>query len=163
MMGAKAPIIFSEKTCDDRLTLLLHVLVSSRNRRMVGVSKKLYVVLERSYEYNDETYDASEGGNAVIAFNSKDAAEKEAVKRTADFLRGTNVDTIYNWGDIFNNTANAVLGKRGISRNDLDDHEEFEKLVGYTGSTDDADIVVLASALKNPVFFVESIDLGDDQ
>lgn len=48
-----------------------------------------YVVLERSFDYNDETYEAESGGNVVRAFTSREDAEKFAIEKTiADFDSG---------------------------------------------------------------------------
>jgi hypothetical protein len=48
---------------------------------------KVFTVLEVGFEYNDEGYDRTEGGNVVAAFSTRERAEAEAVQRTAEFLK----------------------------------------------------------------------------
>lgn len=57
-----------------------------RTQSLKSVATK-YIVLERSYEYNDETYDASEGGEPKVVFDTKVAAEKEAKRLNDDTWR----------------------------------------------------------------------------
>jgi hypothetical protein len=48
---------------------------------------KKYIVLERSYEYNDETYDVGEGGEPKVIFDTKAEADKEAKRLNDDSWR----------------------------------------------------------------------------
>jgi hypothetical protein len=47
-----------------------------------------YVVMETSFEYNDEIYHTGEspGGNPFKVFRKRDVAEKEAAKKSKDFF-----------------------------------------------------------------------------
>ena len=121
----------------------------------------LYVVLERHFEYNDETYDASEGGNAIKAFNKIESAEKDVINRTVDFLLGDDISELYNYSSIFTSDASLVLEKIGISFEDLEDYDGFDRFSSVIGKLDRDDIVLLAESLNTPVFFIQEVELGD--
>lgn len=48
---------------------------------------KAYIVVARTWQYNDNTYDLSAGGEPVKAFRSKIKAEREVLRRTIDAMR----------------------------------------------------------------------------
>lgn len=52
-------------------------------------SKKVYIVLSRDYEYNDEVYECHEGGNTVVGFEKLEMAEDKRNKLTVEFVRKT--------------------------------------------------------------------------
>ncbi len=52
---------------------------------------EVFLVLERAYEYNYETYDSSEGGNVLTAYSSQAEAERVAKVYTREVL-GTQED-----------------------------------------------------------------------
>ena len=50
---------------------------------------KACAVLERGFDYNDETYEAESGGNVIHVFTDIESAEKFVIEKTiADFDKG---------------------------------------------------------------------------
>lgn len=49
--------------------------------------RKVYVVVKRGYEYNDQTYDMAEGGNPERAFSTHEAAQKAASEMSLEFAK----------------------------------------------------------------------------
>jgi hypothetical protein len=46
-----------------------------------------YILMEVGYEYNDETYNWSEGGTPIKSFDSKELAEAECLTRNIETYR----------------------------------------------------------------------------
>ncbi len=68
---------------------------------------KMYVVMSRHYEYNDETYENTEGGNCLTVYNNEEDADDAArtlffnmVKNSNDYIFEYNQwSTVINFDD----------------------------------------------------------------
>lgn len=112
------------------------------------MNDKVYIVLERAYEYNDEGYDSSEGGNVVTAFDSEASAQAEVKRRTVE-LMVKEPDFVADclgyemWGD-------KVQGFKPLAY--VEDHDELEgAIIGLS----DEDKVALAEFLSESFFLVQ--------
>ena len=71
--------------------------------------KTYYVVCQRSYEYNDEVYQASDGFHPTVIYESEEKAQQECFEKNIAFLTGNEtstglhiIDTQYCLQDLFN-------------------------------------------------------------
>lgn len=124
---------------------------------------KVYVVLERNYEYNDETYEAFEGGNAVLAFHSRENAIDKAISLTANWLKVAGGDILYNYEDsyfIANDKLDEVLRKYGFDPETGFDWNGWNDICSkFVNDFSVEDLKIVAKNLINPMFFVEEIEL----
>lgn len=86
-----------------------------------------FVLMERGFSYNDETYIPCEGGNPSKIFSSKEDALKAAEKKNIEtFVQMIKDGSIREYGyclfDVVDSSKTSKLGKRGI----------FYKLFGMT-------------------------------
>lgn len=82
-------------------------------------TKKMYVILETSFEYNDEIYHSPESGagHAVICSENKEAIEKECEARNfSQFISnfGELSQYFYSAEDVFCENNVKLLEKMGI-------------------------------------------------
>jgi hypothetical protein len=87
--------------------------------KMKTKTKKMYVILETSFEYNDEIYHSPEsgGGHAVICSENKEAIEKECEARNfSQFISnfGELNQYFYNPDDVFSDENVKLLEKLKI-------------------------------------------------
>lgn len=132
---------------------------------------KVWVVMRRDYEYNDETYNANEGGNNIIAFTTELDAQIDADERNINTFRkeGGYMYLGYDAGDNFNETDDLVnfletLGDtenedRSYSYDDLGDYYRFEEIMDYLKNATDDEIMVFVNALVNPEYYVEAVEV----
>lgn len=126
---------------------------------------KMYVIQRRHFEYNDEGYDSSDGGNVVHAYSTLKAAEDAAVKMTVDELKDGRFDYFYdaNAGD-FSYDALRVLESHGIiperSYFGYDECEEAGEAM-RRGHYSDEELDTIARGLPNwkTLYFVEEVEV----
>jgi hypothetical protein len=123
----------------------------------------MYVVMECLYEYNDQTYDLIEGGNAVIAYENKVQAQKEVEIRTMNAFRLGDIKYLGNYetGLVFNKNANFILEKHGFES--LDDYDIFMIFYNQVMNSDlfsDNDLLILVKSLINPLYYIQEIEVG---
>lgn len=53
---------------------------------------KLYVVMQRCYDYNDNYYFSTDGGDVVKVFDNKEKAQKERMRLTRKYIKGLEVN-----------------------------------------------------------------------
>ncbi len=80
---------------------------------------KIYVITEASFEYNDEIYyqGESEGGEPVLAYSTKSAAETALDIKTREWVDGTR-------------TRYSGLSDYGYSLDEVVDSDKFSELSG---------------------------------
>lgn len=123
---------------------------------------KIFVVLERSYEYNDEGYEAQEGGNAIRGFARLQDAHEYSIEKTIKRLRtdcGVIVG-IYIF-DVFNETGVDILYKNNLL-------EEGETYLDYDSERSFAECSdeVLRSLVVNmnddyEIFFIQELEMEE--
>lgn len=80
---------------------------------------KIYVITEASFEYNDEIYyqGESEGGEPVLAYSTREVAEKALDIKTREWVDGTR-------------TRYSSLSDYGYEVDEVVDPEKFSELSG---------------------------------
>lgn len=123
---------------------------------------KIYVVMERNYEYNDETYDSSGGGNSVIAFDSKWLADYEALSQTVDLFKSR--DGAYmllgNYRNPWDYHVEDDITKAGFDIDNLEDYEEMENFLNYLKNADESLLYKLAGYLLEDIFYVVEVPIA---
>lgn len=113
---------------------------------------KIYVITETSFEYNDEIYShgESDGGEPVVAYSTKEAADKALTLAVSDWVDSNLRDGDYG------------LPMYGYSMEDVVDVYKFAKLTGIDTSTlksqwENYDGSVLETLRKNRDAVVQSL------
>lgn len=75
----------------------------------------MYVVLARDYEYNDETYERSDGGNVVHAYSTYEAAEAARLRLTVESLKNGGMAYLAEQYDVFSGAVCDMLETFGFS------------------------------------------------
>ena len=143
------------------------------------MSNVLYAVLERNFEYNDETYNPSEGGKPVKLFKTEEKAEAYALELTvADFKRCFSRKSNYGYDTFipfeasydvehFNLTKEvcAILDKLDLHYEEIDYGDLSEELGGKLCSKlnqlSQDEINVLFSSLENPLYEVYEVECDE--
>lgn len=125
---------------------------------------KIYVVQARSYEYNDETYETSDGGNVVHAYTSQAAAQTAQVRLTMDRLRDGGMCYLYEQYDVFDQDALGVLEKHDLQpKGDYLGYYEAKDISDAikSGQITEDDLRVLARGITSgrELFFVEEVEV----
>jgi len=126
---------------------------------------KMYIVQCRHYEYNDETYEATDGGNVVHAYSTLKAAEDAAAKMTVEEFKQGRFDYFYdaNTRD-FSEDALRVFESHGAAPEcsyfSFDDCEEISASM-QRGHYSDEELDKIARGLPDwkALFFVEEVDV----
>jgi hypothetical protein len=107
-----------------------------------------YVLVQLGFDYNDETYNHSEGGYPVKTFDTREAADAECLAR--------NIET-YKKGGTYG-------GGLGLYDEDFSheymDEREYPNLHHVTKDTPDADIIDLIKKTKLVFFEVIQVPHG---
>jgi len=125
---------------------------------------KIYVVQARSYEYNDETYDTSAGGNVVHAYTSLAAAQTAQVRLTMDRLRDGGMCYLYEHYGVFDGDALDMLEKYELQpKGDYLDYDKCESISDAieSGQITEDDLRVLARGITSghELFFIEEVEV----
>lgn len=125
---------------------------------MKNKTKTMYVILQTSFEYNDEIYHSPEsgGGHAVICSEDKAAIEKECEARNfAEFITnfGDLNNYFYDVGDCFSENNIKLLEKMKISTKN-DRWNPSSELSDYKTS----DLRALFQDFKNHWFSVYEVE-----
>lgn len=124
------------------------------------MSNEIYVVLERNYEYNDESYDMSEGGNCHLAFRTYATAAAKVQDLMIESFRKEHT-YMYDRYCIFNNSpeAVAVLTKYGYHTHKklYYNSEEFFRIISQAP---EEDLIVLINDLRSPLYYIETVKVG---
>ena len=118
---------------------------------------KMYVILKRSYEYNDEGYDSSDGGNIHLAFHSYEEANKELNRLLKMSLTDPNYSYLYDkWDSPFDTCyeVDVVLNKYGLESDD-----SWDEMMEKFGSMSDEDLNTLIGRIYEPMFFIEEAEV----
>lgn len=125
---------------------------------------KIYVIVERGYEYNDEVYSSQEGGNAVHAYSNLETATAACLERSIDMLCD-------NWGAECilmqydspfkeSNEIKNICVKYNVDYEKLYDYEILQDLALLFKKMPRDDARIFARNLKTLPFFVQSVDLS---
>ena len=130
---------------------------------------KIYVVLKRNYEYNDQTYDRTEGGNVVIGFKTLEKAQDYATKETVDFIRTHGLYYYYDQYFTYSESLVEIFTKYGEYPPKIDtgyngrklinlDYDQIESL--RTSEMTDDELEIIADALQHEMFYVSEMEMG---
>ena len=125
------------------------------------MSDKVWVILEREFEYNDESYDASESGNCLLAYHSEVEADSackrmmvESVRAGETYMYRSESALLYN-----SEESNALLQKYGYTRDDLWYHEKREEFFEALSMAPEDDIITLVDHLIYPLYYVQDVEV----
>ena len=128
----------------------------------------VYVILERNAEYNDETYELQDGGNVVVAYMTKEDADKACMKNNIENIRdhGGYQYQSYNPTSNMNNSFELEKILKEISDEfhsytfeDFDDYYHFEDMMRAIGNLSDDKVAVLINSISEPVFYVQKVEV----
>ena len=125
---------------------------------------KLYVVQSRSYEYNDETYEMSSGGNVVHAYTTLDAAKTAQEKLTIDSLRDGGLKYLAEQYDVFTDEVLDMLASYDLSPKSLYlgyyEAEDISDAI-KAGRISDEYVKLLARGIKlgRELYFIEEVNV----
>ena len=126
------------------------------------MTDKIYVILERSYEYNDETYDAQQGGNCVIGYNTEAEADKAWEALMIKSIKDGVTYMYYGYNSFLCNSSELVdvLNKYNFSYDNQDDYETVDDFFAAIKDAPDKDILVVVNHLIDPLFFVQELEMA---
>lgn len=122
---------------------------------------KVYLILERAYEYNDEIMCSSEGGSPHKVYKDRKEAEREALNLSMQRIR--NFDPSDRWGYSFDEMFD-------FTRVDSKDEPIADKLLAqykdsYACEMDfkgcsDVELEILARAASPSIFYVQEVEMN---
>lgn len=125
---------------------------------------KMYVIQRRNFEYNDETYNCTDGGNAVRAYNTLEAANDAVVAMTVNELKEGRFYYYYDTSvDDFSDEAIKLFLGHGvdiersyISYGECEDISDSMARGDYT----DEELHIIAYGLPSwkSLYFVEEVE-----
>lgn len=137
------------------------------NKVKIKISDKpeaCWVIMQRSYEYNDETYDMHEGGNTIVAYTDYDKALAALEQKMIESVKCGQTYMYYGYsaGSYFNDSCefSEMLERYGISFDDLDDYSKFNEFVEALENANDEDIKLFIEHLENPLYYLERVEIG---
>jgi len=129
-----------------------------------SVEKTVWVIMQRSYEYNDETYDMQEGGNVVVAFDDYNKAVDALEEKMIKSVRNGECYMYYGWepsayfsdSDAFS----EMLEGYGFSFSELGNYSSFNEFVEKMENATDDEIKLFIEHLNEPLYYIESVKLA---
>ncbi len=125
----------------------------------------VHVILERGYEYNDSTYDATDGGNAIHGYLKIEDAQKEVDRLSIIMAREDNLHKLYSEYDLFNEPHseefNQLLKKYDIDCYDIESWDEFDRLTEIIPKMTDKEILIIVNNLRNRPYYIQSCNLDE--
>ncbi len=126
---------------------------------------KVHIVLERGYEYNDSTYDATEGGNAIHGYSNIEDAQLEVNRLSLIFARDGNLEKLHSEYEIFersyNEDLNQIFKKYSIDYDDIESWDEFDKLLNIMPTMTNEEILLIMNQLVNKPYYIQSCDFNE--
>lgn len=126
--------------------------------------RKIYVVQARSYEYNDQTYSHSDGGNVVHAYSSLEKANEAKIIETMKSFRIGGLTYLVEQYDLFTDEAYDILEKHNLApKSDYLGYYEAEDITEAikSGKITEDELQVLAHGLMagRELFFIEEVEI----
>lgn len=125
----------------------------------------VHVILERGYEYNDSTYDATDGGNAIHGYLKIEDAQKEVDRLSIIMAREDNFHKLYSEYDLFNEPHseefNQLLKKYDIDCYDIKSWDEFDRLTEIIPKMTDKEILIIVNNLRNKPYYIQSCNFDE--
>lgn len=126
---------------------------------------KVYIVQRRSYEYDDNTYSVTEGGNAVRAYTSLAAASQAAIDMMVSGFKRGDFEYLAEHA-VFDDCSDAldVLKSHGFELRDgyigWEDAREIAHSAQNGGFTDE-DLRKIARSLNGycTTYFVQEVEI----
>jgi hypothetical protein len=126
---------------------------------------KVHVVLERGYEYNDSTYDATDGGNAIHGYLKIEDAQREADRLSLILAREGNFHKLHSEYSLFNSLyekdLHKLFTKYGIDYYDIESWYEFDRLTEVIPKMTDEEILIIVNNLTNKPYYIQSCDFNE--
>lgn len=130
----------------------------------VPVERKVWVIMQRSYEYNDETYDMQDGGNVVIAYSDYNKALEALEQKMIDSVRRGECHVYYGWepSSYFSDSHefSEMLERLGYSYEGLGDWSDFNEIVEKIEDASEEDIKLFIEHLNEPLYYLETVTLA---
>jgi hypothetical protein len=125
------------------------------------MTDKMWVVLERKFEYNDETYDSTEGGNCIIAYKTEKEADNACERMMVESIRKGVTYMYAGCGSVFyrDPALYAVLEKYGVDYDSLYRYDACEELFEKLMTAPEEDLVVVVDLLVYPLYFVQDVEV----
>ncbi len=123
--------------------------------------KTVWVIMERSYEYNDETYEMTDGGNAIIAYNDFYAATNDLEQKMFSSIKEGK--TYMYFGSYIRKSDEfcKMLERYGHEYGDLDYYDSFEEITEIMRlNASDDDIKIFIEHLSEPLYYLEPVKLS---
>lgn len=117
--------------------------------------------MERSYEYNDEIQQPSEGGEPLKVFTSRQEADKAALELSMNAIRKFN--PYDGWGYSFNDMFNFCGLKtqyHEILENLCDKYQDSYRSEMDFANCTEQEIELLARAADPPIYFVHQAEMN---
>lgn len=126
---------------------------------------KIWTISSKNFEYNDETYEETGGGNVVVAYASQKAAEDKADKLNLEFMRKGCFAEYYAEDVQFNDRVVKFLSDNnlGFTTDDQDDYYACQKALetACTKLSDEKLLELLSLFNSRNYYYVESLELKD--
>lgn len=121
--------------------------------------RKVYVIQETSFEYNDEVYHTgysrANAGSPITAYASKAKADRECARLNIAKVRKENLSYYgYGWGEVFGNIPEGLWNR--VS--DIEDYYGWESFVATLTLEE---IEALANGLATPFYSVYEVEVAD--
>ena len=126
---------------------------------------KIYVVQARSFEYNDDTYDRSDGGNVVHAYSSEDAAFAALLEKTMESFRTGGMCYLAEAYNVFDDDeALDILEKHNLApKSEYLGYYEAEDITDAikSGKITEDELRILADSVRHglELFFIEEVEV----
>lgn len=143
------------------------------------MGKIVYIVLQRDYEYNDETYEYHGGGNAMKVYATREKAEarveelmlNDMKKGGFDYLLeyrcfdevfdGMTTDAIDTWG-LVDTTVIYTTYKGQISRETRQITEkDLDVFRIIANDPDDTRVKMLIEGMHEPLYYIEEVEFSE--
>lgn len=122
---------------------------------------KMYAVMRRGYEYNDEGYDSSEYGNIVKVYSTHAAAAKAVRDFYIQDVRKNNMYMYNTFRDMkYSVELEEVLTRMGHKWNNDWYYEDMDSLFTDLSKSTEEDIMIFVDSLREPLYYIVEVEVG---
>ena len=121
---------------------------------------KIYLIMKQSYEYNDETYESVDEGNATIAFPSRDLAVKKCNElNIKSFFEDSYIYEYRNFTEIF--SINVDL-KIIFEKYNLDYNSYINNAKDFFNMLTKEELLIFVDRLRANMYSIEEIEMENE-
>jgi hypothetical protein len=125
---------------------------------------KIWLIMKRTYEYNDETYDMTEGGNVIVSYGDRSIASIALEQKMIDSVRTGETYMYYSWDHeeffIYSEEFVKLLNGFGYEYKDLGSYSAYEEIAECIQKASDDEIKLFVKHLVSPLYYLESTELS---